>query len=404
MADIVVNTYKLKQYAQRLENINGRIVRLDVCLDALYTKVGLLGLWNLIQADALIGYSWRIMRCKEYLQETASDFETAEQLLLGQEPANFKWPVVGGTVTTNASAALKNEKDSEPKSWFAQLVNNQIKTSGSVLYGEKTGEGEIWGISSAGTISGAVLTGDAGIKSRVSWKFKDKDGNWDFKSFGLSTDAKASGAIAKGEAEGNIGAMHGKVSGKALTGAIKGEAKATLWDDGEFNPSLTLGAKAEGSVLQGEAEAGFGTDQSGIYAKADGDILHAEAEAKTGIGYLGKDDDGDALYGASAEASAMASVAQGKVKGGITIWGIDIDVGVKGYAVSAGVEAGGSITTEGVTASFSGALGLGAGLDISVDWSDAEWIGGSIDAVGDFFEGAGDVVGDVGDFLFGWIG
>lgn len=76
-------------------------------------------------------------------------------------------------------------------------------------------------------------------------------------------------------------------------------------------------------------------------------------------------------------------------------------------------------------ANFSGALGLGAGLDISVDWSDAEWIGESIDAVGDFVDdaadfigdtaksaydaasdfvsGAADVAGDVGDFLFGWI-
>ena len=122
----------------------------------------------------------------------------------------------------------------------------------------------------------------------------------------------------------------------------------------------------------------------------------------------------------------MASVAQGKVKGGITVFGIDIDVGVKGYAVAAGVEAGGSISTNGVKANFSGALGLGAGLDISVDWSDAKWIGDSIDAVGDFvgdatdfigdaantvydaagdfISGAADVAGDVGDFLFGWIG
>jgi len=425
MADIIVDTYKLNQYAQRIATVNSRISRLDRRLDSLYWRVGLQGLWNLMQADALTCYSWRLVRCQSYLEQTAADFESVEKVLLGQDPANFKGFIVGGVVTTAGVTSSTKTSDENERSWFAKFINNDLKTSGSVLSGEKTGEGELWGISTAGTVSGAILTGDASIKSRASWKFKDKDGKWDFKSFGISTEAKASGAVAKGEVEGNLGYLHGKASGKAITGAVKGEAKFTLYDDGELNPSLSIGAKAEGSVLQGDAEVGFGTDQYGVYAKADGDLLHAEAEAKAGVGYLGKDEKGNATYGASAEASAMASVAQGKVKGGITIFGIDIDVGVKGYAVAAGVEAGGSITTEGVTANFSGALGLGAGLDVSVDWSDAEWIGDSIDAVGDFvgdatefvgdtieyvgdaagdfFEGAADVAEDVGDFLFGWI-
>lgn len=425
MADIIVDTYKLNQYAQRIATVNSRISRLDRRLDSLYWRVGLQGLWNLMQADALTCYSWRLVRCQSYLEQTATDFESVEKVLLGQDPANFKGVIVGGIVTTAGVTSSAKTSDVDERSWFAKFINNDLKTSGSVLSGEKTGEGELWGISTAGTVSGAFLTGDASIKSRASWKFKDKDGNWDFKSFGISTEAKASGAVAKGEVEGNLGYLHGKASGKAITGAVKGEAKFTLYDDGKLNPSLSIGAKAEGSVLQGDAEVGFGTDQYGVYAKADGDLLHAEAEAKAGVGYLGKDKEGNATYGASAEASAMASVAQGKVKGGITIFGIDIDVGVKGYAVAAGVEAGGSITTEGVTANFSGALGLGAGLDVSVDWSDAEWIGESIDAVGDFvgdatefvgdtfeyvgdaagdfFEGAADVAEDVGDFLFGWI-
>ncbi len=318
-------------------------------------------------------------------------------------------------------AAINDDSDEGSMSWLAKFIGNDLKVKGSVFSGEKTGEGELWGISTAGAVSGAVLTGEAGIKTKASWKFKDKDGDWDFKSFGFATTASASGALAKGEVKGNVGLLHSEASGQFLTGAVKGEAKATLWDDGKFNPSLMLGAKAEGSVLQGEAKAGFGNDQYGIYGKAEGDILHAEAEAKAGVGYIGKDKDGYSLYGASAEASAMASVAQGKVKGGVTIFGIDIDVGVKGYAVAAGVEAGGSITTEGVTASFSGALGLGAGLDVSVDWSDAEWVEDTVEwigdageaignfavdtyeAAGDFLSNAGDAIADGWNYMFGWI-
>ena len=80
----------------------------------------------------------------------------------------------------------------------------------------------------------------------------------------------------------------------------------------------------------------------------------------------------------------MASVAQGSVKGGITLFGVDIDVGVKGYAVAAGVEAGGSISTKGVKAKIGGALAIGGGLEVSVDWSDAEWIGDAADAINGF--------------------
>lgn len=316
-------------------------------------------------------------------------------------------------VTENEILEKKIEltKDTESTSWFAKFVGNDLKTSGSVLSGEAKTEGDLWGIGTAGTASGALLTGEAGIKSNASWSFKDKDGNWDFKSFGLSTTASATGAVAKGEVKGNVGYLHGNASGKFITGAISGDAKMKLWDDGQWNPSLMIGAKAGVSVLQGEAKVGFGTDQYGIYAKADGDVLHAEAEAGAGVGYIGKDENGNAQYGAKAKASAMACVAQGKVKGGVTIFGIDIDVGLKGYALAAGVEAGASITTEGVTASFSGAAVLGAGLDISVDWSDAEWIEDGIDwigdraedagdAIGDFFAGAADVAGDIGDFIF----
>lgn len=283
----------------------------------------------------------------------------------------------------------------DDRSWFAKFIGNDLKASGSVLYKDGTKEGKIWGVNSAGTLSGAILTGEAGIKTDASLGF-DEDGKWDIKSFGISASAEATGALAKGTAEGNFGYLHGEVSGQLLTGAVKGEAKMQLYEDGKFNPALMVGGKASGSVLQGEAELGIGTDQFGVYGKAEGDVLHAEAEATAGVGYIGEDKDGKAQYGAKAEVSAMASVAQGEVKGGFTIFGVDIDIGAKGYAGAVGVEAGASVTTDGVKANFSGAAILGGGLEVSIDWSDAEWVEDSVDWIGDKAE-------DVGDFLFGWI-
>ena len=89
MADIIVDTYKLKQYAQRLSAVNKRINHLDCRLDSLYMRVGLLGLWDLMQADALTGYSWRLTRCESYLEQTASDFEATEKAILKEDPSKF---------------------------------------------------------------------------------------------------------------------------------------------------------------------------------------------------------------------------------------------------------------------------------------------------------------------------
>ena len=75
---ITLDTYKLRSYAQRLMNVNRRISNLDRRMDGLYWQVGL----KLMQADFLTGYSWRIDRCAGYLNDTASDFDSAESSLI----------------------------------------------------------------------------------------------------------------------------------------------------------------------------------------------------------------------------------------------------------------------------------------------------------------------------------
>jgi len=78
---IKVDTYKLTTYASRLSKVNRRINTLDGRLDRLYWQVGLQGLWNLLQADLLTGYSWRLNRCQSYLNTTANNFNTVENKL-----------------------------------------------------------------------------------------------------------------------------------------------------------------------------------------------------------------------------------------------------------------------------------------------------------------------------------
>lgn len=79
---ITVDTYKLESYAQRLRYVNRRIARIDGRLDALYWRVGLLDLWNLMRADILTGYSVRLSRAAAYLEATAADMDSVEKELL----------------------------------------------------------------------------------------------------------------------------------------------------------------------------------------------------------------------------------------------------------------------------------------------------------------------------------
>lgn len=81
---IKVDTYKLRDYASRIYAVNRRISSLDGRMDSLYWRVELLDLWNLMQADILTGYSWRLSRCASYLSDTATDFVNAENDLVGK--------------------------------------------------------------------------------------------------------------------------------------------------------------------------------------------------------------------------------------------------------------------------------------------------------------------------------
>lgn len=78
---IKVDTYKLRNYASRIQSVNRRVSGLDRRMDSLYRKVGLLDLWNLMQADLMTGYSWRLLRAASYLNDTASDFDAIESEL-----------------------------------------------------------------------------------------------------------------------------------------------------------------------------------------------------------------------------------------------------------------------------------------------------------------------------------
>lgn len=244
----------------------------------------------------------------------------------------------------------------------------------SLLNGSVSGAASILGIRSAGSLSGELAGASYSTKFGAGIHYKyDEDGNRKFDS--VKAEASATGEVhaAKGEVSGNIGYLSGKVSGTVGTASATGAIGAALFRNGKLAPQIYGKVSAKAVALEGKSEIDVGTDNYNVHAKASGDVLKAEAKAEAQLGKITyKDASGDTAtgYGAKAEAGAEAYLATGKVSGGITVFGIDIDIGLSGKAGGAGGTVGAYATTGGVKGSVSAGLGVGLGLDISIDWSD----------------------------------
>lgn len=142
MADIIVDTYKLSQYAQRISTVNSRIRSLDHRLDKLYSRVGLLDLFNLMHADILVSYSVRLARCQTYLQQTALDFEQAERDILKTDPAQFEGVSIGqigGAIIATPGQSGSTSVPEKNRSWWDIIkdelagIPEDIKSAGEAL-------------------------------------------------------------------------------------------------------------------------------------------------------------------------------------------------------------------------------------------------------------------------------
>ena len=76
---LVVDTNKLRQYANRLEKANKRLIEVDKRMDKLYLKVELREIIKLFYADLSIHENPRITKCVSYLNTTATEFELIER-------------------------------------------------------------------------------------------------------------------------------------------------------------------------------------------------------------------------------------------------------------------------------------------------------------------------------------
>ena len=135
MAEIKLDTKSLGTYARRLDDVNTRISNLDSRMDKLYFKVGLIDLFKLIQADILTGYNGKIKKCRDYLNKSASSFNSLEKELRSYDPVNFVKPPSLEDEIFNIGTGIKNAAEGV-KSYVFGEVDDAVESyySHGVVY------------------------------------------------------------------------------------------------------------------------------------------------------------------------------------------------------------------------------------------------------------------------------
>ncbi len=207
----------------------------------------------------------------------------------------------------------------------------------------------------------------------IKWEEDEKTGEMKLDSVGIGYGAKGEVHVAGGEVGGNIGLLSSTIGGTVGQISGSGSVGASLWKDGKFSPQLGVEGSLEASGVTGTANLTFGSENNNGHVDLEGTVGDAEFKAGVGAGKITyKDAKGDVktAYGVKGEFGAEAYALTGKASGGITIFGIDIDIGVSGKLGGGGVSGGGAITKGGVKGSLDVGLVAGLGLEFSIDWTD----------------------------------
>lgn len=404
MADIIVDTYKLERYAQRIAAVNSRITRLDRRLDSLYWRVGLQGLWNLMQADALTCYSWRLVRCQSYLQQTALDFEGTERLILGENPANFDGVSVGDIIKaygTTASDAINRSGLVDKLEEIVKLTKPYAMTTLLNMVSPVTGLLYLTsGVAYGNTPSFVDPSRKPSANADADWLgYELADGNP-----GITAWLGKASAEAENEwGYAGVNAYLGKAEAAAdadfafMETKKKKEYKNGKWEESTETVFVKAeaGAEASVSVAAVDGEAGVGTDMLGAEIGAEGTAGNARAELK---GEFSVSDEG---IDANIQGGAMVSAVEGEVKGTINILGIEITGKIGGHAGALGVEGKAGIVNNKFVLEGEVAALLGVSGGVEIGFNEEGWDNfteGVEKGWNDFTDGVGDFV----DYVTFW--
>lgn len=179
--------------------------------------------------------------------------------------------------------------------------------------------------------------------------------------------AKISGKYASKHKHVTAGA-HASAFGAKVNGSVNFGFSLKNPLDAQVGASIAASAY----YGHGTLKAKVGNSDANINAKAEGSVGSVKGNAGLNLGHiLYKDEDGKDVegWGISANAGGKVAVLEGKLSGGVSFLGIKLSGKLEGDFISVGGKAKFEAMSSGFTMGLGGALGLGAGFEISVDWS-----------------------------------
>ncbi|MBE6947726.1 MAG: hypothetical protein E7454_05700 [Ruminococcaceae bacterium] len=236
--------------------------------------------------------------------------------------------------------------------WLTKFFGNDLKTSGAVWVREGQAEGDFFGVGASTGYAANALYYDGKVKNSAKWDL-DK-GN-------IEASTKASIEAGLADISGEVSLGIASAESELAVGVLAAEAtgKISIMREGQFDPSVEIGAKASAKGITGETETQLGTEDFNVHAKAEGVVGVAEAEAKAGFG------EEEGIY---AKAEVGAAVFQGEASAGFTLFGIRIDAAIEGEALSVGAEAEFNIQKNSFELGGKLSFLAGLGLKIKISW------------------------------------
>jgi hypothetical protein len=341
---------EMDQYEQQLAQIASSILSIQNNLSFQVLSRAYISSQMKSIVQSVENNSQKMKSMKSSLEEAMKKYEENELKIIahtmGMDIGKLKELMNSGVPSAGSGDSTGNNK-----SWMEKLLGGDLETEVAYKSGSVSGSGSFMGAATSGTLSGGVLGANAGVSVNSEWDISKGNA-------GAGAKAEATGYIAKGEANGSWGYLDGSAEASFVTGGTSAEAKFTLFDDGKFDPNVSAEVAASASVLNGEAEAKFGTEDYNVHVAGEGDVLTAEAKANFELG----------ADGVGAEAEVGAAVAKGEVSGGFTLFGIKVDLTAEGEVL--GVGAGASFHVEEDSFELGGKLSFlaGLGLNLKISW------------------------------------
>ena len=336
MGQIKVNTSELREYADSLSKLAGRLDNVQYLLNNTFDRA-VLSTKKLANGQKLDTAASRLRKCQSFLNGVADDFSSTEKYLASLNPIDFDLKDVNANTCPVVSAVISQDKNKEKTNSYIEF--GAVSTSASLdLKYKNSSDKEYW---------------DEDPKSKASLRIKGKA------SFEVS-GAKCGKSVDYGWASKSkeVKVLNAKGEASAEAGLYTIEVDENGKNRKVFSPQVKAEVKASVSLFERSEKVKIGNKYIGADGKLDVTLLSAEAKAKLKV----SKDEAILTIGSEANLLKVGSTA------GLSILGEKDVVKVGGsIKVGVGAQANFNLKNGKVKCDIGATLGVGVEVSFEVD-------------------------------------